>query len=173
MQTCNISFLLQMNVISHLPWFANVPKSHSPDYSTRIMFKCSCLPAVQEHILEQECAQILDLYWSIHIQDTELFSLMKQSWLTSHPQWKCHHRRKTLWLKLHSFLSYSIGGSILASGSTWWWTWVPKLFRYCDRVCGLPLLEVGMWIPTRAPSPTASISTYGYSSWPSPFCCTW
>lgn len=110
---------LQMNVFSYVLWVTNVPKSHSPDYPTRIRLEFGIICAGREHILAQEYARTVDLNWSIHIQDTEQLSLMKQSWLTCHPQWKCHHRHKTLWLELHSLLSYSLGGSVSALGWTW------------------------------------------------------
>lgn len=165
---------LQMNIFAHIQWVTNVPKSQSTDYPTRIRLECGSVGSGREHILAQEYARILDLHWSIHNQDTELLSFMKQSWLTCHPQWKCHHRHNILWLELlHSFLSCSLGGTVSAFGWTWRRRWVPKLFRYCGRVCGLHSQEAGMWTPIRAHSPTASTSTFGYFSWPSPFCCTW
>lgn len=160
-----------MNVFSYIQWVTNVPKSHSPDYPTRIRLECVI---AGEYVLAQEYARTFDLNWSIHIQDTELLSLMKRSWLTCHPQWKCQHKHKILWLALlQSFLSYSLGESISAFGWTWKWKWVPKLFRYCGRVCGRHSQEAGMWTPIRARFPTASTSTFGYFSWPSPFCCIW
>lgn len=166
--------LLQMNGFSYIRWVTNVPKSHSPVYPTRIRLECGNVSARGEHMLVQEYARTLDLNWSIHIQNTELLPLMKQSWLACHLQWKCHHSYKILWLELLlSFLSYSFGGSISTFGWTWRWKWVPKLCRYCGRVCGPRSLEGGMWIPIRARSPTAFISTFGYFSWPSLFCCIW
>lgn len=163
-----------MNVFSNIHLVTNVPKSHSPDCPTRIRIERSYVGARREHILAQEYARTLDLDWKIHIGDTELFSLMKQTWLTCDPKWKCHHRHEILWLELrHSFLSYSLEGNVSAFGWTWRRKWVPKLFRYCGRVCGLHSQEAGMWTPIRARSPTASTSTFGYFSWPSPFCCIW
>lgn len=116
----------------------------------------------------------LDLCWKRHIEDTDLFSLMSPARLTCDPKWKCHHKHKILWLKLrHSSLSYIPERSIAASGWTWRRKWVPKLSRYCGRACGLLSLEAGMWTPIRAHSPTASTSTFGFFSWPSPSCCIW
>lgn len=162
---------LQMNVFLYIQRVTNVPKSHSPDYQTRIRLECGNIGAGREHRPAQEYARTLEIHWSIHIQDLERLSLMKQSWVTCHPQWKCHHRHKILWL--YSFLSYSLGRSISAIRRTWRWRWVPRLFRYWGRACGLRSPEAGTWTLIRARSPTASTSTCGYSSWPSPSCCTW
>lgn len=92
-----------MNIFAHIQWVTNVPKSHSPDYPTRIRLECGNVGSGSEHILAQGYARILDHSWSIHIQDTELLSFMKQSWLTCHPQWKCHHRHSIVWLELPHF----------------------------------------------------------------------
>lgn len=159
-----------MNVFSNIHLVAHVPKSHSPDCPTRIGYA----DAGRERIFAQEYARTLDLYWKIHIGDTDLFSLMSQPWLTCDPKWKCHHKHKILWLKLqHSFQSYSPEQSLSAFGWTWRRKWVRKLSRYCGRGCGLHSQEAGMWTPIRAHSPIASTSTCGSFSWPSPSCCIW
>lgn len=44
-----------------LIWVTNVPKSHSPDYPTRIGLECGSIGARREHMLAQEYARILDL----------------------------------------------------------------------------------------------------------------
>lgn len=50
-----------MNVLSYIQWVTNVPKSHSPDYPTRIRLECGNVGAGREHILAQEYARTLDL----------------------------------------------------------------------------------------------------------------
>lgn len=50
-----------MNVFSYSQWVTNVPKSHSPDYPTRIRLERGNVGAGREHILAQEYARTLDL----------------------------------------------------------------------------------------------------------------
>lgn len=50
-----------MNVFSYIQWVTNVPKSHSPDYPTRIRLECGYVGAGREHILAQEYTRTLDL----------------------------------------------------------------------------------------------------------------
>lgn len=162
-----------MNVFSYSHCVTNVPKSQPSDHPTRTSLQCGSVCARREHKVVQEYARILEVNWRKPIQDSEL-SLMTRSWSDCHPKWKCHHRHAVLWLELlHSHWSCTVGRSISALGWTWWWTWVPRLFRYCDRVCGPHWLEAGMWTPIRAPSPIVFTSTFGYFFWPSLFCYTW
>lgn len=52
---------LIMNVFSDSRWVTNVPKSQSPDYSTRIRLGCGNISAEREHKLAQEYARTLEL----------------------------------------------------------------------------------------------------------------
>lgn len=52
--------MLTMNVYSYIQWVTNVPKSSSPEYSTRIRLECGNVGARREHILAQEYARTLD-----------------------------------------------------------------------------------------------------------------
>lgn len=52
--------MLIMNVSSHIQRVTDVPKGHSPDYSTRIRPECGS--AASENALAQEYARILHLH---------------------------------------------------------------------------------------------------------------
>lgn len=127
-----------MNVFSYIQWVTNVPKSHSPDYWTRIRLDFGISGARREYIVAQEYARTSEFNWRLQIQDTELSCLMKRSRLTCHPQWKCHCRHKTLWLQLlHIVLSYSLSGSIAALG------WLDLKVEMGSQA--LQILRQGVW----------------------------
>lgn len=54
--------MLTMNVLSYSQRVTNVPKSHSPVYSTRIRLQCGSISARREHTLAQEYARTLELH---------------------------------------------------------------------------------------------------------------
>lgn len=60
-----------MNVSLRFQWDTNVPKSLTPDYSTRITRECSNVDARRVHLLAKEYARTLDLNWNIYLSTTK------------------------------------------------------------------------------------------------------